>query len=316
VIKISSFSVVQNLSKWIWEFDNDKMTVKIKSLITEFEREVPYEKIQFIRNNSTADIEWLWVSFLVIVLLGLVRMGFNYFSVVNSTIDIAEKVIVVLALSIDVLVFRKQEYYWFFDADKNLLATIMIDKKNKQLLLDGIGLIRQKNKMLGETYFDDPLPSAKPVFQIEEFDFADSLNKCKNGFYEDKIVIVEKSLIEETTTIIKYDELNGQTKFAKIGNDKWDSILFYWLYFMCITGMFTLVFFAEQLKGNYFYGKLFYVGFALLVPLFLLKYIKSEILFFHDKKDNGIFWVMAHAKNREKLNQIIEFVHEKVGLQR
>lgn len=316
MIKVSSFSIAQNFSGWTWEFDNEKMIIKTKSLMVEFEREVPYEKIQFIHNKSTANMEWLWVSFILFAILGLTRMGLDYFHVINSTIDIIEKIVTVFAFIIALLIFQKREYYWLRDKDKNTLAVIWISPKDKQALSNAIQLVKQKNETLSETYFDDQLPSTQPTFYLEELDVPDFLNKCKIGFYGNKIVAMEKSMVEEMKTVISYSELSGKTKFAKIGNDKWDSILSYWLYFLCMISTIATAFFTEQIKGNLMYRNILFGGLALLIPLFLLRYAKSEMLFFYDKKDNPIFWVTVTKKNKETLNQIIGFIQEQVGIQK
>jgi len=51
---------------------------------------------------------------------------------------------------------------------------------------------------------------------------------------------------------------------------------------------------------------------AITIPLYLLRFIKSEILVFYDKQDYGVFWTRVNSANRERLNQIVEFVKGKV----
>ena len=129
------------------------------------------------------------------------------------------------------------------------------------------------------------------------------------------LVGVEKSLVEKVTTVIRYDEFNGKTKVVKMANDKWDNVWGYWLYFICITFLSIVFFFGKQLQGNYLLLNSFYVGLGLLIPLFFLRYIKSEVVIFYNKEDNGIFWLNVNSANREKLNQIVDFVKGKVESQ-
>ncbi len=232
---------------------------------------------------------------------------------INSTIVAIEKAIGVLALILLIPAFRTQEFYSLLDGDKNYLAIVEIDKNNKKTILEVIHLIKQKTELIGETYLSDSLPSTPPVFQITEFDFPDFLNRARVNFYEDKLIAVEKSLAEEASTVIRYDEFSGKTKTARIGNNKWDIAWSYWLIFVCMVGVSTAIFFAEQIRGSLFFLQLIIGGLLLLIPIHFLKYIKNEILIFYDKKENGIFWLETKSTTREKLNQIVEFVQEKVA---
>ncbi len=102
----------------------------------------------------------------------------------------------------------------------------------------------------------------------------------------------------------------------KVANDKWDYAWSYWLIFICLVGIFAVVFFSKQMSGNILYLRLFYGGLILLIPLFLLRYIKSELLVFYDNQDDSIFWAKISSTNREKFNQIVEFVQGKVALKK
>jgi len=83
------------------------------------------------------------------------------------------------------------------------------------MIFEAIKLIKQKTEITNETYFDTSFSSDHPVFQFSEFEVADFLNKSKVSVYDDKIINVEKSLAEELTTVVRFDELSGKTKFAK-----------------------------------------------------------------------------------------------------
>jgi len=52
MIKISAFSPTQNFSKWIWEFYDDQLVIKTKSLTVEYDREIKYEKVQSIQSGA------------------------------------------------------------------------------------------------------------------------------------------------------------------------------------------------------------------------------------------------------------------------
>lgn len=316
MIKINSFTPTDNLTRRSWEFYDNHLVVRTKSLTFEYENEVEYEKIKSIQSRSMREFNWIWASFITVGLVGIANLGLDYFCVTNPIIDVIEKIIVTFALAILPLTFLKYEYYSFLDADKNFLATVRVGKKNKPMVFEAIKLIKQKTEITNETYFDASISNDPPILQFSEFDFADFWNKSIVSVYDDRIIDVEKSLAEEVTTVIRFDELSGKTKFAKMGNDNWDTIWSYWLFFVTISGISISIFFAEWLKGNHLFGNLYFGGLALLIPLILMRYIKSEILVFYDKKDNGVFWTRVNKANREKLNQIVEFVKGKVESQK
>lgn len=311
MIKINSFTPVDNFTRWSWEFFDDHMVIKIKSPTFDYENEVEYRKIESIRNKRKIDLSWIWASFITVGLFGLMTVWLRWFNVHIPNLPTIEKIIAVIALVMLFPAFRSYEYYSFFDADSSSLATVRVNKKNKPLILDAIKLIKQKTEITVESYYTDAFPIKSSIHQYKELDFPDFLNKVQVRFYEDRLVAVEKSLVEEITTVIRYDQFSGKTKFAKMGNDKWDYVWSYWLFFVCITVVSVVAFFGKQIKGNYLLLKLFYGSFGLLISLFLFRYIKNEILIFYDKKDNGIFWMKVNSANREKLNQIAEFIKGK-----
>jgi hypothetical protein len=312
VIKISSFSPAENFTRKTWEFLDDHLVIKTKSMTFDYETEVRYEKIKMIQNRKMMDLGWLWATFIIVVIVGIVDLGLDYFCVSSPIIPITEKVVTFFALALIPFAFRQYEYYSFLDAERNYLATVKVNNKSKKALLEAVALIKSKTEVSSETYFTDSLPDTPPIFQITEFDFPDFLNKSQMQFYEDKFIEVEKSLTEEMTTAIKYDELSGKTTVIKMGDKNWDTVWSYWLMFVCITGISISSFFSNYLAGNWLYAKLLGGGLILLIPLFFLRYIKSEILVFHDHKDNAAFWIRTNSANREKLNQIVEFIKGKV----
>jgi len=313
MIKIKSFSPIANFTRRTWEFCDNNIIVKTKSLTSNFENEISYEKIKVIQSKIFADIEWHWVVFGIFCILGVTKIGLGYFRLNSPTIHIIEKVVAVFALALLIPAFHKHEFFTFLDADKNYLATIKVGSNTKSTLLEAINLIKRKTEIINENYPSNSLPSIPPVFEFTEFDFPDFLNKSTVRFYEDKIIDVEKSLVEEVTTVIKYDELSGKIKNERIGNDKWIYVWFYWLMILFVAGVSMAVFFSKQMSGNSLFLKLYFSGELILsIPLFYLQYIKSDIFVFYDNKDNGVFWTRVNSANREKLNQIVEFVKDKV----
>ena len=313
MIKINSFTPVDNFTRKSWEFHDEYMVVKTKSLTFDYENEIRYEKIRSVQSKRMADINWIWASVITAISFTIISLGLGWMNI--NIPAVVEKVIVGLTLLMLIPALCRFEYYAFLDTNNNFLITVRVNFQSKPSILEAIKLIKQKTEMISETYFDDSLPNISPTFQYTEFDFADFFNKSKVIVYDDKIIDIEKSLMEEVTTVIRFDELSGKTKFVKMGNDNWDNLSSYWLFFICITGISVITFFAEQVRGSHLIFNLFIGGLALTIPLYLLRFIKSETLIFYDKQDYAVFWTRLNSANREKLNQIVEFVKGKVESQ-
>lgn len=313
MIQINSFIPTDNFTRRIWEFHEDKIVIKTKSLTVDVEKEVKYEKIKFIESRKSANLYWIWISFFIFGILSITTLGIDYFGERNAIVDSIEKVVAFFALLLIFPSFRKHEYLYFIDEEKNYSTNIKIDNDKKRAqIAEAISLIKQRTNIIAEAYLSDSLPEENPTFEIVEFDFPDFLNKSTTRFYEDRIIETYKSLTKESVRITKYDEFNGITKTAKLGNDNWNYVWSYWLIFVCIASLSASIFFSEQVGGNPFYVKFVFGGFALLIPMFFLKYIKTEYLIFYDKNDDGILGIGINKRNQEKLNQIAEFVKSKV----
>ncbi len=316
MIQINSFNPTDNLTRRTWEFHENKIVIKTKSLTIDVENEIEYEKIKFIRSKKSANLSWIWISFIIFGILSVAKLGIDYFCVSNAIIESIEKVIAVLALLLMLPSFRKHEFFYFIDAEKNRSINIKIDNDKKRIqIAEAINLIKRKTDIITEIYLGDALPKTNPTFEVVEFDFPDFLNRSTTRFYEDKIIETYKSLVEEAIKITRYDELNGRTKTAKLGNDNWGSVWSNWLIFVCITSLSISIFFSEQVSGNQFFVKIVLGSFALLIPMFFLKFIKTEFLIFNDKNDDGILGLGINKKNHEKLNQSEAFVKSKVESQ-
>jgi len=316
MIQINSFIPTDNFTRRIWEFHEDKIVIRTKSLTVDVENDVRYEKIKSISTKKNADLNWLWITFAIYGILSVTTLGLEFFDLMNPTLRMIEKVIAAVALLLTLPSFRKYEFYYFWDAEKYHLANIKIDNNEKrEQIAEAINLIKKKTEIFSEIYLSDSLPNTPPIFEIVEFDFPDFLNKSTTRFYDDKIIETHKSLVEETARVTKYEEFNGKTKTARVGNDNWNYVWCYWMLFVCIIGFSVYTFFAKLLVGNYLFGRLFFGGLALLIPLYFLKYIKREFLVFNNKDNEGILGIGVNNKNREKLNQITEFIKSKVESQ-
>jgi hypothetical protein len=311
MIVIHSFSL-NNLTRRTWEFYEDKFAIKTKSLSADYEVEWEYSKIKEIQHKKLANLSWLCVSGGVLGLFFLVQLLLHSLSINFLNNPMIEKAVVVLAILLLIPAFRKHELYSFLDADSYYLTNIQVNDKSKKLLLDAIKLIKQKTEVASETYLSDPLPSTSPIFEFQVFDFPDYLGKSTVRIYDDRLIDVERSLVEELRTVVKFEELSGKTTRARLGNKHWDSFAFTWLIFVILLGAIAVVFFPDRLYHNFLLIGLFLGAIFLAVLFYLLQYIKTEAVMFYDKKDIVVFWTRVNRDNREILNQIITFVQEKV----
>src|SRR5689334_23120149 len=107
-----------------WEFYDDHMAVKRKSLSFDYEDEVEYQKIKSIRSKRMIDLNWIWISFITIGLLGLITLGLGWFNIHIPNLGTIEKIVVAFALIMLFPAFRSYEYYSFIDADSSSLVTV------------------------------------------------------------------------------------------------------------------------------------------------------------------------------------------------
>jgi hypothetical protein len=315
MIRINSFSIKDNFAQRTWEFQEKNIIARTKSLTIEFEREISYEKIGVIQSRKIRDMNWLCVAFIIIGTFYIGRIALNYFGLINSTFLFIEKVGLIAGLALIIPIFRKHEEYLFLDTDRNLQMTIRVGSTEQETLQEAINLIKQKTEIISETFPDDLLPNTLPLFEIIELNFLDFMSKSTARFYDDRIIDVEKSLEEETTTEIRYDELSGKTQIIKTGNNGWECVWPYLLMFTFIANRTVTIFFSQQIMGNRLYSWVILGGLILVIPLILLKYIKKELLVFYNKNDEIIFWTRRNSANQKKLDQIVEFIQKTISIQ-
>ncbi len=311
MIVIRSFTL-NNLTRRVWEFYDDKLVIKTKSLNADYEVEWDYIKIKEIQHKKLANLTWICTSVGVLGLFFLAQWFLHLLSIHFLDNPMLEKAVVILAIVLLTPIFRKHEVYSFLDADNYYLTIIQVNNKSKKLLLDAIRLIKQKTEITQETYLSDPLPNTPPIFEFQVLDFPDYLCKSSVRIYDDRLIDVERSLAEEVRTVVKFDKLSGKTARAWIGNENWDNVAFNWFAFVAFIGAIAAVFFPKQLYHNFVFIRLFLSAMFLVVPFYLMKYVKNEVLAFYDRKDIVVFWTRVNGANLEISNQIVRFVQEKV----
>jgi hypothetical protein len=311
MISINSFFPLDNFTRQVYEFFDEKVLIKTKSLTIETEHETKYEKIKVIQRKKYTDLRWFGITFFIITIIGVLHAILNWTCQSNPTIYFIEKLGAVLGLLLCIPVLHKIELCSFLDADRNYLANIRVNNHNRKLLEDAIKLIKQKSEIFSETNLADPLAGTPQIFEITQWDISDFLNKSVARFYEDRLVDSEKSLIEELVTEVKYCELSGKTQSIKVGNVCWSSLGWFWLFLSSTTFFLIDIFSPQQTNGVAFY--LFWGGTIPSILMFILRYIKRETLLLKNKNNEVVWWARSNLTNRKKLEQIVEFIQNKTA---
>jgi hypothetical protein len=310
MIRISNFQISSNFSRLVYEFYDEKMIIKGKSLTLEAEREINYKKIKVIQKRTVLDLRWWWVPLVVSLVVVCIYIIFDYPFQNNPTIYFTEKAVFIFGIALSTPAFRKIEYCSFLDEDRNAIVSIRVNKSNRKALEEAINLIKQKAEIISETYLTNPSAGIPPKFEIIYYDFPDYLNKSIARFYDDRIIDVEKSLVGDLVTEVKYSELSGKTQVIKVRNDSWGNVWGSWFKFAVITSATLDLFLPSRLTLGL---GLLIGGSILVIPTFFLGYLKNEVLVFYNHNNEIIYWIRRNWGNQKLLDQIIELIQSKVS---
>lgn len=313
MIQIHTFEPLRNWTRKTYRFLDEKVVIKTKSLTADYENEIKYEEIKAIHRRKLSQISGIWIGFLLIGALSLLSWILDITCYNNSTFLLIQQIGTVIGLLSILSIFHVLEYAGFLDRDRNYLGYIPVNKKNHSQVQEAIQLVRQKTETIIETNLVNPHSGEPALFELNHWDIPDTLNKSVTNFYEDCLVSSEKSLTEQLVTEIKYSELSGKTQVIKKGNESWDIAFGYWLVFWVLIGNFFLVFFPKIFKSLPGIQYLFWGCLLMLVPLYLMKFVKHEAIGFYNTNDKVIYWTWINAQNREKINQITAFIQQKTG---
>jgi hypothetical protein len=313
MISIKTFQISKYFERRTYEFFDEKLIVKIKSLMAETEYEVKYEKIKVIETLKQVDSGWVWAGFALLSLPVIIFLLFNLQVESHPILQMIQKVLLVLGLILYIPAFRRNEFCFFLDADRNYLVTIRVNNKNRKSLQEALRIIKQKAEIIGDMNLINPVAELAPVFEMTQYDLPDFGNKSNVRFYEDRIIDYEKSFAEETLGEVKYSELSGKTRVVKSGNSNWDYASSYWLVFFCSAFLFIFAFFPQMIRFDLPYPYLAIGGLVLIIPLYLMRFVKEDVLLFYNNNDVCIFWMKRNSANSKKLDEIVEFLQSKIS---
>ncbi len=312
MIKISSFYLFSNFLRVTSEFYEDKAIVKMRSLTLERDFEFYYTQVNEISYENQANGRQTMFGFEALGFIGIILIVCFKIIYARPWLILLTQVSYVLAVIIFLTGFIKNRYYYFLDKNSKLLTGIRVTQGNYESIMKVLELVAMKSGNLRETAFDHPFPDSKPSFELIESDIPNYFNKSKTRFYENELIEVGKSIIDESVSYCKYDQLSGQVYRGKQANDSWDSAFWIVLAFtVMISGSYILFNVLPRIA----FLSIIAVFVTFLVISFVLRYVKRPIVGLYDKNDRIAYWIWINRSNKEKVEAIIEFVQSKLSLE-
>jgi hypothetical protein len=294
-----------------WEFRPDRVVIATRSLTHDNQREILYRKITRVQRFRYVDFGWINRACTLIMWAGLGLLLDQWLHFANDAFWLAEKVLVIAAFLMALPGFRKHEYVAFLGQNAETLTTLKLQRRSIDQEETAIGLILRKNR-IKEDSFADLLPKRKPVYKIEELTPLKYWQRFRVLFYEDRIIEQTQSLIQDSTMVNGYRSLNGRATTAWIGDDSWSYVWCYWLYLVATVGYVFVLFYPQFLYQNWIFIYIWLAAFALLIPLYLMKFWKREHWILLTNEGSQAISIRMSAANRENLRKIEAYIARKV----
>jgi len=301
----------KNFARWVWEFKEDVLFVSMRSLTAESNWEVPYRDIKRIHHQRGVDFSSINLATTLLAIVGFGLLINDIWHFVNPTILLVAKILIVLALLLWIPGFMKHEYYVFSDKENSSLVTLKINWRNRALVEEAVQLVKNKRKITENSY-TEPLPLKKALFEIEDLDPFYYFTRRKIFFFPNNILQYTQSLVSDSFTTLEYSQLNGKVTSARLGDNSWDYIWCYWLYFVTTIGLAIVLLFPRFLYHNWYFIWALIGAYALLIPVYISKFIKRETWILLDKHGERLVYITVTPTNQERLEKIGVFIAKKV----
>ena len=305
MIKISSLYLFSNFLRVTQEFYDDKAKVKMKSLTLEREFDFSYREINEISYENQA-----MFGFGLLAFIGITLIVCSNIIYARPLLILVTRCLYVFSVMLFLIGFIKNRYYYFIDKNKKVLTFIKVTQRNYESIVNALELIGMKSGELRENGFDNPFPVAKPRFELIEYDIPNYFNKSKTRFYEDELIEVNNSIINDSVSYCRYDQLSGKIYRGKEGNSSWGSFFWIILTISIIVSDFYIVF---NILPRVVFLPFMAVLTTLLVISLVLRYAKHQIVGFYDKNDRIAYWMWINRSNKEKIDEIIEFIQARIS---
>jgi hypothetical protein len=309
MIKITSFYPFSYLLRVIQEFYEDKAVIKIKSLIAKREFEFEYKEATKITYKKIPSGDQQSFG---LILNGIAAFSFIFFSnyiYANPILLLFTQSLFVIGVILFFTSYIKHRTILLTGENNKYLTSIRITRKNTNLIKEVIELVKNKSEILEETYSEKIFPEEEPVFELIEYDVLDYLSVSTVRFYKNELIGFQKNIIEENATNVSYIRLNGRVYRGKQRSDSWDSALFMTIMFSLIVANFYSVFDILPRKAFLFISA---ISGVFLVFLFLLGFARWEYIGLYDKNNKMVFWTWVNKSNKNKIEEIIEFIQSKI----
>jgi hypothetical protein len=309
MIKITSFFLFSNFARVTQEFHEDKASIKIKTLIAKREFEFEYKEVTKITSKK---IPYGNQQSFGLILNGIVLFGFAIFPkflYANPILLQVVRVLFVIGVILLLTSYIKRKVIFFIGKDNRILTSIRTTRKNQNLIKEVIELVKNKSENLEEILCEKTFPKTDPIFELIEHDMLDYLRISLVRFYENELIGLQKSIIEESTTNVRYVQLNGRVYRGKHRKDSWDSAFFVTLMFLCIIVNFYSVFNVLSRTAFLFISAI--PGTALVIFFFLI-FVRWEYIGLYDTTNKMVYWTWVTKSNREQVEKIIEFILSKI----
>ncbi len=313
MIQIDTLDPFRGWTRRTYHFLDDKMVVKSTSITSDYEFEVQYKDIKVISNKLLVNRFGTLYGFYLGITILTINWVIDGLIVISPLFQFMLQIGFLIGFFVALFFYYIEEIYGFLSEDRDYLAFIFVNSKNRLAVEQAIAIIRNKTQILSETHLENPMDGEEFLYTFTSWDIPDFLNKSVTYFYEDRLVDMEKSLTEELVTEIKYTELSGKTQVTKCANKNWGIISYHWFGLFIMSFGVVIMFFPQAIKGNI--NAFFFLIAGLLIWFFLhmMKFVKQDIVYFYNTNQQIIYWNWLTSRNRKQMEQIIAFIEEKTG---
>jgi hypothetical protein len=229
----------------------------------------------------------------------------------HPSVIIIGKVAFLIAIGLIVPGLVKENYYRICNKDYEFLTYIRINSKNMDYAVKALDMVKGKNARLTEINAKSPFAETEPVYELIQHDFPYFMHTSTTAFYETYLVNHEINLISEDAIKISYANLNQDISRVKQGNGYWSSTGWYLIFTGGVIQNFSWALSLSGIACTIVYN-VFWILLVLGIISFFLCLIKEEQIVLHNKKGRSIYSMKITRKNKEKLEEILEFVKAKI----
>ncbi len=312
MIEIKSFYPFLNWARDTQEFYEDKAIMKWKSLTIEHEFEFEYkdvaEIVYSVGLDGSQNSFGFWSIILIPFGLGLLR----FWGATHSILFHLLQIFYVSGFILYITSFKKN-WLKFYDKNDNRLTTIKLTSQNRDLVSQVIETIKAKSSDVKEISAINPFPEKQAAFELVSSNISDLVTTTER-FYENEIIGLQKDWFQESVYRISYDRLNPKIFRGKFSSGTWGWAQTCWMLFnSSLVGIYLALgvrFEKHALLTAWYIFLAVQAAFVISLPL---KLIKRNAIGLYNKNGHVAYWTFIDKKNKEKIEQIIQFIQSKIS---